>query len=44
LGDNIKMFLKEVGWQGVGWNHLVENKGMAGSCEHSNEPEIILTS
>ena len=38
------MFLKDVGWQGVGWNHLVENKDKVGFCEYSNEPEIILTS
>jgi len=38
------MFLKEVGWQGVGWNHLVEKKDKAGSCKHSNEPEVVLIS
>jgi hypothetical protein len=38
------MFLKEVGWQGVGWNHVVENKDKTNFFEHSNEPEIILTS
>jgi hypothetical protein len=42
--DNIKMFLKEVVWQSVGWNHRVENKDKAGSCKHRNEPENIVIS
>jgi hypothetical protein len=44
LGYNIKMILEGVGWQDVDWNHLDENKERTGSCEHSNEPEIILSS
>jgi hypothetical protein len=33
--DNIKMYLKEIGYKGVHWIHL---EGLvAGFCEHSNE-------
>jgi hypothetical protein len=34
--DNIKIYLREIGWGGMDWIDLVQN--MEGSCEHSNEP------
>jgi hypothetical protein len=27
-GDNIKMDLKETGWEGIHWIHLAQNKDM----------------
>jgi hypothetical protein len=32
--DNIKMDLREIGWDGMDWIDLAEE----GSCERSNEP------
>jgi hypothetical protein len=26
MGDNIKMDLKKVGWDGIDWNHLVQDR------------------
>ena len=34
---NIKMNLREIGWDGVGWIGLVR------SCEHGNEPSSSTT-
>jgi hypothetical protein len=34
--DNIKMDLREIGWGGMDWIHLAQDK--EGFCEHSNEP------
>jgi hypothetical protein len=37
--DNIKMNLIEIGWNGMGRIHLVENRNPEyGLCEHGNEP------
>jgi hypothetical protein len=36
-GDNIKMDLKEIGWEGVDWIHLAQSEPLVGPCEHSNE-------
>jgi hypothetical protein len=37
--DNIKMDLREIGWEGVDWMHLAYDKGTVASCfEHDNEP------
>jgi len=33
IGDNIKMYLKETGWEGEDWIHLVAWKPVAGLCE-----------
>jgi hypothetical protein len=35
--DNIKMDLREIGWDGVDWIDLAEDKLVEGSCEHGNE-------
>jgi hypothetical protein len=32
--DNIKMDLREIGWDGMDWIDLAQD----GSCEHGNEP------
>jgi hypothetical protein len=32
--DNIKMDLREIGWDGMNWIDLTQE----GSCEHGNEP------
>jgi hypothetical protein len=32
--DNIKIDLKEIGWDSMDWIDLVQDKG---SCEHGNE-------
>jgi hypothetical protein len=37
--DNIKMDLQEVGWRGMGWIDLAQDRdGGVGSCECGNEP------
>jgi hypothetical protein len=33
--DDIKMNLREMGWGGMDWVGLAQDKG---SCEHANEP------
>jgi hypothetical protein len=32
-----KMDLREVGWKGVDWIYLAQNRPVAGSCENCNE-------
>jgi hypothetical protein len=33
------MDFKEIGWEGVVWIHLAQDREpVAGSCEHGNEP------
>jgi len=32
--NNIRMDLREIGWKGVDWIHLAQNRD---SCEHGNE-------
>jgi hypothetical protein len=37
--DNIKMNLKEIRWNGMGWIHVAQGRGpVEGSCEHGTEP------
>jgi hypothetical protein len=36
--DNIKMNLREIGFGDVDWIYLAQDRDMAGSCEHGNEP------
>jgi hypothetical protein len=38
-GDNIRMGLREIGWESVDWSHEGSGEGpVVGSCKHSNEP------
>jgi hypothetical protein len=36
--DNIRMDLREMGWEGVDWINDSEQGSTVCSCEHSNEP------
>jgi hypothetical protein len=37
--DNIKMDVQEVGWGGMKWIYLIQNRDkVAGCCECGNEP------
>jgi hypothetical protein len=37
--NNIKMDLRETGWDIMDWTHLGQDgRKMEGSCEHGNEP------
>jgi hypothetical protein len=37
--DNIKMDLREIGWGGMYWIDLAQDRNpVEGSCEHGNEP------
>jgi len=36
--DNNRMYLREIGWKGVDWLPLAQDRAMVGSGEHSNEP------
>jgi hypothetical protein len=37
--DNIKIELREIGWDGMDWIDLTQGKGpAAGFCEHADEP------
>jgi hypothetical protein len=37
--DNIKIDLREKGWDGVDWTGLAQDRDqLEGSCEHGNEP------
>jgi hypothetical protein len=37
--DNIKMYLREIGWDGVDWIELAQDRDpVEGSCEHGAEP------
>jgi hypothetical protein len=37
--DNIKMDLREIGWGGMDWIDLTQDRDpVEGSCEHGNEP------
>jgi hypothetical protein len=40
--NDIKMDLEEVGYKGVDWIHLTQNKSVVGSCEHGNEPSGLI--
>jgi hypothetical protein len=36
--DNIKIDLREIGFGDVDWIHWAQDRQVAGSCEHGNEP------
>jgi hypothetical protein len=37
--DNIRMDLSEIGWGGMDWIHLAQDRSQwLSSCEHGNEP------
>jgi hypothetical protein len=37
--DNIKIDLREIGWDGMDWIDLAQDRGpVEGSCGHANEP------
>jgi hypothetical protein len=37
--DNIKMDLRDIGWGGMNWIDLAQDRGpVEASCEHGNEP------
>jgi hypothetical protein len=36
--DNIKMYHKEIGWDGVDWIYLAQDGEWWQTCEHGNEP------
>jgi hypothetical protein len=37
--DNIKIYLREIGWDGVDWVILAQDREpLEGSCEHGVEP------
>jgi hypothetical protein len=37
--DNMKMDLREMGWDGMDWINLARDRDQwEGSCEHGNEP------
>jgi hypothetical protein len=36
--DNIKMDLREMGWNGMDWTDVAQDRPVEGSCEHCNEP------
>jgi hypothetical protein len=36
--DNIKMNLRDIGWDGIDWIDLCQEEPVEGSCEHGNEP------
>jgi len=37
--DNIRIDVREIGWECVDWIYLAQDKGpVAGCCEHGNEP------
>jgi hypothetical protein len=41
--DNIKMDLRETGWDGMDWIDLAQDRDLVeGSCEHGNEPSLVL--
>jgi hypothetical protein len=35
--DNIKMYLKEMGWDDMYWVQLAQDRDELGCCEHCNE-------
>jgi hypothetical protein len=37
--NNIRMDHREMGWNGVNWIHVAQDRDQfTGSCEHGNEP------
>ena len=37
-GDNVKMDLQEVGFEGMDWIKLAQDRQVEGTCDCSNEP------
>jgi len=43
MGRYIRIDVREVGWEGVDWIHLAQDRGpVAGSCEHGNELSLSI--
>jgi hypothetical protein len=41
--DNIKMDLREIGWDGVDWIDLAQDRDKwRASCEHGDEPSVSI--
>jgi hypothetical protein len=40
--DNIKMDLREIGWGGMDWIDLAQDRLVDGSYEHCNEPSASI--
>jgi hypothetical protein len=38
----LKINLREMGCEGVNWIHLVQERPVAGSCEHGNETSVFI--
>jgi hypothetical protein len=38
--DNIKMDLREIGWDDMDWIDLAQERDQWGSCEYGNEPWV----
>jgi hypothetical protein len=37
--DKVKMYIKDLEWEGVDWIHLAQDRGhWRALCEHGNEP------
>jgi hypothetical protein len=36
--NNIRIDLKETGWECVAWLHLAQDRDQLHTCEHGNEP------
>jgi hypothetical protein len=42
--DNIRMDFREIGWEGMDWIHLTQDRGpVAGCCEPGDEPSGSIT-
>jgi len=40
MGDNIRMDHKEMGWEGVDWMHMAQERNQAECCRKSNERQV----
>jgi hypothetical protein len=41
--DNIKMDIREIGWDGMDWIDLAPRyEQVEGSCEYGNEPSVFI--
>jgi hypothetical protein len=36
--DDIRMDFREIGWEGVDWMHLAQDRDQWQTCEYGNEP------
>jgi hypothetical protein len=41
--QDIKMNFREIGWGGLDWIVLAQDRDLGGSCEHGNEPSGSIT-